>query len=205
MLFRSTQSFHETKNVSCGEGGALLINDPKYIERAEIIREKGTNRSRFFRGQVDKYTWVDVGSSYLPSEVLAGILCAQLENVDKIQKRRGKIWNRYNDELNAWAEENGVGLPQVPSYCEQPYHMFYMIMPSLEKRTQFISSLKEKGIMSVFHYLPLNTSEMGMRLGAKPGDCPVTEDISDRLVRLPLFYNMTDDEQTRVIEEVLKL
>mgnify|MGYP000918063956 FL=1 len=201
----ATQSFHETKNVSCGEGGALLINDPKYIERAEIIREKGTNRSRFFRGQVDKYTWVDVGSSYLPSEVLAGILCAQLENVDKIQKRRGKIWNRYNDELNAWAEENGVGLPQVPSYCEQPYHMFHIIMPSLEKRTQFISSLKEKGIMSVFHYLPLNTSEMGMRLGAKPGDCPVTEDISDRLVRLPLFYNMTDDEQTRVIEEVLKL
>jgi len=201
----ATQSFHETKNVSCGEGGALLINDPVYIERAEIIREKGTNRSRFFRGQVDKYTWVDVGSSYLPSEVLAGILCAQLENVDKIQKRRGKIWNRYNDELNAWAEENGVGLPQVPSYCEQPYHMFYMILPSLEKRTQFISSLKEKGIMSVFHYLPLNTSEMGMRLGAKPGDCPVTEDISDRLVRLPLFYNMTDDEQTRVIEEVLKL
>ena len=201
----ATQSFHETKNVSCGEGGALLINDPEYIERAEIIREKGTNRSRFFRGQVDKYTWVDVGSSYLPSEVLAGILCAQLENVDKIQKRRGKIWNRYNDELNAWAEENGVGLPQVPSYCEQPYHMFYIIMPSLEKRTQFISSLKEKGIMSVFHYLPLNTSEMGMRLGAKPGDCPVTEDISDRLVRLPLFYNMTDDEQTRVIEEVLKL
>ena len=201
----ATQSFHETKNVSCGEGGALLINDPEYIERAEIIREKGTNRSRFFRGQVDKYTWVDVGSSYLPSEVLAGILCAQLENVDKIQKRRGKIWNRYNNELNAWAEENGVGLPQVPSYCDQPFHMFYMIMPSLEKRTDFISSLKEKGIMSVFHYLPLNSSEMGMKLGAKPGDCPVTEDISDRLVRLPLFYNMTDDEQTRVIEEILKI
>lgn len=201
----ATQSFHETKNVSCGEGGALLINDPEYIERAEIIREKGTNRSRFFRGQVDKYTWVDVGSSYLPSEVLAGILCAQLENVDKIQKRRGKIWNRYNNELNAWAEENGVGLPQVPSYCDQPFHMFYMIMPSLDKRTDFISSLKEKGIMSVFHYLPLNTSEMGMKLGAKPGDCPVTEDISDRLVRLPLFYNMTDDEQTRVIEEILKI
>jgi dTDP-4-amino-4,6-dideoxygalactose transaminase len=201
----ATQSFHETKNVSCGEGGALLINDPEYIERAEIIREKGTNRSRFFRGQVDKYTWVDVGSSYLPSEVLAGILCAQLENVDKIQKQRGKIWNRYNNELNSWAEENGVGLPQVPSYCDQPFHMFYMIMPSLEKRTEFISALKEKGIMSVFHYLPLNTSEMGMKLGAKPGDCPVTEDISDRLVRLPLFYNMTDDEQTRVIEEILKI
>ena len=201
----ATQSFHETKNISCGEGGALLINDAAFSDRAEIIREKGTNRSRFFRGQVDKYTWVDVGSSYLPSEILAAVLCAQLESVDKIQKRRGEIWNRYNEELNAWAEENGVRLPQIPAYCEQPYHMFYMLMPSLEKRTQFISTLKEKGILSVFHYLPLNTSEMGLKLGAKPGDCPVTEDISDRLVRLPLFYNMTDEEQTKVVEEIKKI
>lgn len=200
----ATQSFHETKNISCGEGGALLINEPDLVERAEIIREKGTNRSRFFRGQVDKYSWVDVGSSYLPSEVLAAILFSQLENLDKIQARRGKIWNRYNCELSAWAEENGVGLPQVPAYCEQPFHMFYLILPNLEDRTRFISTLKEKGILCVFHYLPLNSSEMGLRFGAKAGDCPVTENISDRLVRLPLFYNMTDDEQARVIDSVLE-
>ena len=200
----ATQSFHETKNISCGEGGALLINDPDFVERAEIIREKGTNRSRFFRGQVDKYSWVDVGSSYLPSEVLAAILFTQLENLEKIQTTRGKIWHRYNNELAAWAEENGVGMPQVPAYCEQPFHMFYLILPDLKTRTRFIETLKEKGIMCVFHYLPLNTSEMGKSLGAKAGDCPVTEDISDRLVRLPLFYNMTDDEQTKVIESVLE-
>lgn len=200
----ATQSFHETKNISCGEGGALLINDPAYVERAEIIREKGTNRSRFFRGQVDKYTWVDVGSSYLPSEILAAVLCAQLEEVDKIQNRRREICERYQAELNGWSEDNGVSLPKVPAYCQQPWHMFYMLMPSLEKRTRFISTLKEKGIMSVFHYLPLNLSDMGMRFGGKAGDCPVTEDISDRLVRLPLYYNMTDSEQSRVLEEILK-
>ncbi|MBA4385135.1 MAG: dTDP-4-amino-4,6-dideoxygalactose transaminase [Anaerolinea sp.] len=201
----ATQSFHETKNLSCGEGGALLINDSAYNERAEIIREKGTNRSRFFRGLVDKYTWVDIGSSYLPSEVLAAILCAQLEGIEKIQKRRGEIWLRYQTELCDWAEEKGVRLPVIPSYCEQPFHMFYMLMPSLEKRTRFINNLKEKNILCVFHYLPLNTSDMGMRFGAKAGDCPVTEDISDRLVRLPLFYNMTEDDQSRVIAEMLKM
>jgi len=201
----ATQSFHETKNISCGEGGALLINDPAYIERAEIIREKGTNRSRFFRGQVDKYTWVDMGSSYLPSEILAAVLFAQLENVQKIQQRRGEIWIRYQNELSAWAEESGVRLPLIPSHCEQPYHMFYMLMSSLEHRTRFISLLKEKGIMSVFHYLPLNTSDMGIKFGSKAGDCPVTEDVSDRLVRLPLFFNMTNDEQSRVVEEILKI
>jgi dTDP-4-amino-4,6-dideoxygalactose transaminase len=201
----ATQSFHETKNISCGEGGSLLINNPAYVERAEIIREKGTNRSRFFRGQVDKYTWVDVGSSYLPSEILAAVLCAQLENVQKIQKRRGEIWHRYQTELSAWAEENGVRMPMVPDYCEQPFHMFYLLLPSLEQRTRFISTLKEKGIMSVFHYLPLNTSDMGIKFGAKVGDCPVTEDISDRLVRLPLFFNMTENEQDRVIEAIINL
>ena len=201
----ATQSFHETKNISCGEGGALLINDPAYIERAEIIREKGTNRSRFFRGQVDKYTWVDVGSSYLPSEILAAVLLAQLESVEKIQQRRGEIWHRYNAELKGWAVKNDARLPVIPAHCEQPYHMFYLLLPSLEKRTQFISALKEKGILSVFHYLPLNLSDMGVKLGSKAGDCPVTEDISDRLVRLPLFYNMQDAEQTRVIGEILKI
>jgi dTDP-4-amino-4,6-dideoxygalactose transaminase len=201
----ATQSFHETKNISCGEGGALLINDTAHIERAEIIREKGTNRSRFFRGQVDKYTWVDVGSSYLPSEILAAVLFAQLENIQKIQQRRGEIWHRYEVELNAWAEENGVRLPMVPAHCEQPYHMFYLIMPSLDNRSRFISILKEKGIMTVFHYLPLNTSDMGIKFGAKAGDCPITEDISDRLVRLPLFYNLADNEQSRVIDGIIKV
>ena len=200
----ATQSFHETKNISCGEGGALLINDERYSERAEIIREKGTNRSRFFRGLVDKYTWVDVGSSYLPSEVLAAILCAQLESVESIQKKRREIWMRYQSELCDWAEENGVRLPIIPNYCEQPYHMFYMLMPSLEKRTDFISTLKEKGIACVFHYLPLNTSDMGLKFGAKSGDCPVTERVSDQLVRLPFYYNMTEDEQSHVIREIRK-
>ena len=202
--YMATQSFHETKNISCGEGGALLINDERYSERAEIIREKGTNRSRFFRGLVDKYTWVDVGSSYLPSEVLAAILCAQLESVESIQKKRREIWMRYQSELCDWAEENGVRLPIIPNYCEQPYHMFYMLMPSLEKRTDFISTLKEKGIACVFHYLPLNTSDMGLKFGAKSGDCPVTERVSDQLVRLPFYYNMTEDEQSHVIREIRK-
>ena len=199
----ATQSFHETKNISCGEGGALLINDSQYAERAEIIREKGTNRSRFFRGLVDKYTWVDVGSSYLPSELLAAVLWAQLESAQDIQLRRGKIWQRYNNELSGWAEENTVRLPFVPSHCEQPYHMFYLLMPNLDMRTRFISTMKEKGIMCVFHYLPLNLSDMGVELGSKAGDCPVTEDISDRLVRLPLFYNMTYEEQDRIIRSIM--
>jgi len=199
----ATQSFHETKNISCGEGGALLINDKRYTERAEIIREKGTNRSRFFRGQVDKYTWVDVGSSYLPSELLAAVLWAQLELAEKIQARRGQIWQRYNSELAGWAEENAVRLPFIPTHCEQPYHMFYMLMPNLEWRTRFITYMKEKNILCVFHYLPLHLSDMGMKFGGKAGDCPVTEDISDRLVRLPLFYNMTDEEQDRVIRSIL--
>ncbi len=199
----ASQSFHETKNISCGEGGALLINDPQYVERAEIIREKGTNRSRFFRGLVDKYSWVDIGSSYLPSELLAAVLWAQLQSAGKIQKRRGEIWQRYNNELAGWAQENQVRLPFVPEACKQPYHMFYLLMPNLKVRTRFIAYMKEKNILCVFHYLPLHLSEMGVKFGGKAGDCPVTEDISDRLVRLPLFYNMTDGEQERVIRAIL--
>jgi dTDP-4-amino-4,6-dideoxygalactose transaminase len=199
----ATQSFHETKNISSGEGGALLINDGQFTERAEIIREKGTNRSRFFRGQVDKYTWVDVGSSYLPSELLAAVLWAQLDSADKIQIKRGQICQRYKSELSSWAEEYGVRLPFIPSHCEQPYHMFYLLMPSFEVRTRFIAYMKEQNIMCVFHYLPLHLSDMGVKFGGKAGDCPVTEDISDRLVRLPLFYNMTEDELERVVRAVL--
>lgn len=199
----ATQSFHETKNISCGEGGALLINDPRYVERAEIIREKGTNRSRFFRGQVDKYTWVDVGSSYLPSEILAAVLWAQLESSELIQKKRGKLWNQYNERLSAWAEDNSVRLPFIPNYCEQPYHMFYLLMPNLAVRTRFIAHMKEQDIMCVFHYLPLHLSDMGVKFGGKAGDCPVTEDISDRLVRLPLFYNMTEEDLDLVVRTAL--
>lgn len=198
----ATQSFHETKNVSCGEGGALLINDPQYIERAEIIREKGTNRSRFFRGQVDKYTWVDLGSSYLPSEILVAFLYGQLENWKKIQDQRKVIWKTYDEELRSWAKENGVRLPIIPVHCEHPYHMYYMILPTLEERQALIAYLKAKGILAVFHYLPLHLSDMGIRYGGKPGDCPVTEDISDRLLRLPFYNDMTEGEQAQVVAAI---
>jgi len=198
----ATQSFHETKNIVCGEGGALLINDPAYVERAEIIREKGTNRSRFFRGQIDKYTWVDLGSSYLPSELLAAFLCAQLEQATEIQARRGRIWNHYNTELHDWAAAHDVRLPIVPAHCQQPFHMFYMLLPSLEVRQRLIAHLKEHKILAVFHYLPLHLSDVGRRFGGRAGQCPVTERISDRLLRLPLYNDMTPAEQERVINAV---
>ena len=198
----ATQSFHETKNFTCGEGGALLINDQSLIERAEIIREKGTNRSRFFRGQVDKYTWVDVGSSYLPSDLLAAYLFAQLEAREQIQAKRRQIWERYETELRGWAEDKKIGLPFVPEECEQAFHLFYILLPSLEARQDLIAHLKTQGILAVFHYLPLHTSDMGAKFGGKPGDCPVTESVSDRLLRLPFFNSFTDDEQTAVIEAI---
>jgi dTDP-4-amino-4,6-dideoxygalactose transaminase len=198
----ATQSFHETKNVSSGEGGALLINNSIYDERAEIIREKGTNRSRFFRGQVDKYTWVDIGSSYLPSELVAALLCAQLEAAAKIQAKRKAICTTYRQKLAAWAEKLGARMPFVPDYCEEPSHMFYLLMPNLEIRTRFIQWMKSQNVLCVFHYLPLHLSDMGLTFGGKPGDCPVTEDISDRLVRLPLYYDLSDSELTYVIETI---
>lgn len=198
----ATQSFHETKNFTCGEGGALLINDPQYIERAEIIREKGTNRSRFFRGQVDKYTWVDVGSSYLPSDLLAAFLLAQLEARKIIQAKRKRIWEYYATSLTDWADGNGVRLPVVPPHCEQPYHMFYLLMPSLEQRKGLIERLKAHGILSVFHYLPLHLSDMGRRFGGQPGNCPVTEDVSDRLLRLPFYNDLTRAEQDVVVSAI---
>ncbi len=198
----ATQSFHETKNFTCGEGGALLINDPEYIERAEILREKGTNRSRFFRGQVDKYTWVDVGSSYLPSEILAAFLYAQLEAREQVQGRRREIWEYYAEHLGDWAAENDVRLPVVPDHCEQAYHMFYLLLPSLEVRQALIEHLKAQGILSVFHYLPLHLSDMGRQFGGKPGDCPVTENVSDRLVRLPFFTALEKFDQKRVCQTI---
>ncbi|HVU03683.1 MAG TPA: dTDP-4-amino-4,6-dideoxygalactose transaminase [Polyangiaceae bacterium] len=199
----ATLSFHETKNLTCGEGGALLLNDERHVDRAEIIREKGTNRSLFFRGQVDKYGWVDIGSSYLPSEILAAFLCAQLVQIETIQERRGVIWKRYLAELAPWATENGVRLPVIPAHCEQPFHMFHLLFPSLDRRQAFIAHMKQAGIITPFHYLPLHASPMGRKFGYAEGDCPVTEDVSDRLVRLPLFPSLSAAEQSEVIERVL--
>jgi dTDP-4-amino-4,6-dideoxygalactose transaminase len=197
-----TQSFHETKNFSCGEGGALLINDPAYIDRAEVIREKGTNRSRFFRGLVDKYTWVDVGSSFLPSDLLAAFLLAQLEARDRVQEKRRQVWERYHRGLQSWARAHGVVQPTVPAHCEQPYHMYYLILPSEAARDGLIAFLKGKGILAPFHYLPLHLSDMGRRFGGKPGDCPVTEVASGRLVRLPFFNGISEEDQEDVIRAV---
>lgn len=200
----ATQSFHETKNISCGEGGALLINDPDLVERAEIIREKGTNRSRFFRGQVDKYTWVDLGSSYLPSDILAAVLFSQFEEAEEIQQKRKRIWLRYREGLENWALTNSVQLPFVPDYCEQSYHMFYLLFPDLKNRQDFIAYLKSKNINAVFHYVPLHTSDMGKGFGYKAGDLPITESVSDRLVRLPFYNDLGVEDQDYVIQLINK-
>lgn len=199
----ATQSFHETKNITCGEGGALLINDRQWVERAEILREKGTNRSRFFRGQVDKYSWVDLGSSYVISDVLAAFLYAQLEAWKTIQERRREVWQRYHSALANWASENGVRQPIVPPHCESAWHMYHLLLPTAADRTRFIEHLKARNILAVFHYLPLHLSTYGSRFGGQPGDCPVTEDISDRLIRLPFYNSMSSTVQDQVIDAVL--
>jgi dTDP-4-amino-4,6-dideoxygalactose transaminase len=198
----ATLSFHETKNFSCGEGGALLINDPEFVDRAEVLREKGTNRKRFFRGEVDKYSWVDVGSSYLPSEILAAVLYAQLEARDQIQGQRRNVWEFYAAHLADWAAANGVGLPQVPAHCESSHHLFYLLLPRADDRPRLIEHLKTGGFLSVFHYLPLHLSEMGRKFGGAAGDCPVTEDVSDRLLRLPFYNSLEPAEQRRVVERI---
>ena len=195
----ATLSFHETKNYSCGEGGAILINDPQYLSRAEILREKGTDRTRFFRGEVDKYTWVDIGSSYALSDMSAGFLFGQLEKFREIRLNRERIWNNYRQQLQEWAYENGVGLPHIPRHCGQAFHLFYLIMPSLATREAFIAHLRASGIKSAFHYLPLHTSPMGLQMGGERGSCPVSEDVSDRLVRLPFFNSVSELDQARVI------
>lgn len=200
----AAQSFHETKNFTSGEGGALIINDPKIIERAEIIREKGTNRSRFFRGQVDRYTWVDIGSSFLPSDILAAFLYGQLELRQKIQSYRQNLWHTYETGLRDWAAKREVRLPTIPDHCEQSYHMFYLLMPDLDLRQRLIQYLRERGIYSVFHYLPLHLSDMGRSYGGREGDCPVTEEISDQLIRLPFHNVLTGSEQEQVIEAILE-
>jgi dTDP-4-amino-4,6-dideoxygalactose transaminase len=194
----ATQSFHETKNFTCGEGGALIINDAELVERALVIREKGTNRSRFFRGEVDKYTWVDLGSSYLPSDLLAAFLYAQLEAREAIQEKRARVWHRYYESLAEWAADNDVKLPVIPPECEQAYHMFYLLLPSLEHRDALISQLKAQSILSVFHYTPLHLSEAGLNFATGPSDCPVTEEVSERLLRLPFYNDLSESEQDLV-------
>jgi len=198
----ATQSFHETKNITCGEGGALLINDQRFTERAEIIREKGTNRSRFFRGQVDKYSWVDIGSSYLMSDVLAAFLYAQLEVWQNIQAKRRNIWERYDEELRDWAVTQNVRQPFIPEHCDQAWHMYYLLLPSLEKRTALIAHLKQNGVHAVFHYLPLHLSDVGKSYGGREGDCPVSQDVSDRLIRLPFHNSMSAEDQSRTIAAI---
>jgi dTDP-4-amino-4,6-dideoxygalactose transaminase len=199
----ATQSFHETKNIACGEGGALIVNDGSLIERAEILREKGTNRSQFLKGQVDKYTWVDIGSSWVISDLLAAILFGQLERADEINSRRLQIWDRYHAELMQWSNENKVIQPHVPEECEHVGHVYFLRFQHGEQRTRFINHMKEFEISCVFHYQPLNTSPVGKKFGGFEGQCLVAEQAGECLVRLPLFNSMSDDDQTRVIEATL--
>jgi dTDP-4-amino-4,6-dideoxygalactose transaminase len=192
-------SFHETKNYISGEGGALVINDERFLERAEIIREKGTDRSKFHRGQVDKYTWVDIGSSYLPSEIIAAFLYAQLEEADTINNKRRYIWRTYYDSLLPLQEEGLLRLPFVPSNCSQNGHMFYVILPTAEMRERLIAFLRDEGIQSVFHYIPLHSSPMGMRFAVGKQRLTVTEEMASRIVRLPCYFELTSEDQNKII------
>lgn len=198
----ATLSFHETKNLSCGEGGALVINDAKFIERAEIIREKGTDRSRFFRGEVDKYTWRDVGSSFLPSDILAALLFAQIGIADAIQAKRREIFERYATSLLPWAAGNGVKLPTIPEECTCSYHLFYLLLPDARAQLALIEHLRVNQINAVFHYQPLHLTPMGRQFGGKAGQCPVTESVAGRVVRLPFFFDLCTADQIRVISAV---
>jgi dTDP-4-amino-4,6-dideoxygalactose transaminase len=198
----ATQSFHETKNITCGEGGALLINDESLIERAEILREKGTDRTKFLRGQVDKYTWVDIGSSWVMSDMLAAILCGQLERAGDINAQRIAIYNRYDTELHQWAEKHGVITPFHPANTTHTAHVYHLRFKAGEMRDRFITHLADHQIGAVFHYQPLHLSKIGRQLGGVVGDCPVTEHAGDCLVRLPLFNTLSPREQTQVIETI---
>ena len=198
----ATQSFHETKNFTCGEGGALIVNDEAHVDRAEILREKGTDRSRFFRGQVDRYSWVDLGSSYVISDFLAAFLWGQLEQRDRVQARRREIWERYDRELGPWARSHGVGTPAVPAGAEPAFHLYHLVMPSPDDRDALLAHLRARGILAVFHYLPLHLSEMGRSFGGEPGDCPVTEKAAGRLLRLPFYFSLGPEDQSAVIDSV---
>jgi len=195
-------SFHETKNCICGEGGALSINDPSLVARAEILRDKGTNRQSFFRGDIDKYTWVDVGSSYVPSELCSAFLWAQLEQVNEITQRRRDIYQRYRQGLKPLEAQDLLQLPKTPEDCDSNYHMFYIVLPSAETRQTLLSHLHNQGIHAVFHYVPLHTSPMGRKLTDCGKKLPVTESVAARLIRLPFFYTITAQQQQRVIDEI---
>ncbi len=198
----ATQSFHDTKNLGCGEGGALVISDPALQARAEIVREKGTDRSRFFRGEVDRYTWVDLGSSYLPSDLLAAVLTAQLEAAATIQAARHHVWARYHAELADWADRAGVVRPHLPAGAAHPAHIYWLRTRDLDARTRLLAHLRKAGVHATFHYQPLHLSEMGRRLGGQPGACPVTEAVADAMLRLPVYADLGDAEIDRVIAAV---
>jgi dTDP-4-amino-4,6-dideoxygalactose transaminase len=195
-------SFHETKNFICGEGGALCINSLEFLERAEIIRDKGTNRQKFFRGEVDKYTWVDIGSSHVPSEIVCAFLYAQLELMDEITKRRRRIYEFYENHLRPLERHSLLRLPRVPADCRSNYHSFYILLPNEQTRDAVMKHLRDSGILAVFHYVPLHTSPMGQTYGYRRGMLPLTEDFSARLLRLPFYHEITEEEQLSVIEAV---
>lgn len=200
----ATQSFHETKNISCGEGGALIINNKKFYTRAEIIREKGTNRSRFIRGEVDKYTWVDKGSSYLLSDILSAVLLNQLKSSHKIQLRRKNIWDGYHKNLRDWCEKNNIIQPMIPIYCKQSYHMYYLLLPNKKLKEKFINYLLKLNIKASSHYQPLHSSPfIKKKIGFIKDNCPITTDISQRIVRLPIFYNMSNSQCSKVISDII--
>lgn len=198
----STLSFHETKNITCGEGGALLVNDDALVERAEILREKGTDRSRFLRGQVDKYTWVDIGSSWVLSDLLAAILWGQLQRAEEINSRRIKAWNIYHREIAQWANRNGVLTPFVPDRCKHVAHLYHLRFRTGEQRTRFIAHMRNLGVVCVFHYQPLHLSPVGKRFGGHLGQCPVSEHAGECLVRLPMFNTLETDDLHRIIDGV---
>ena len=180
----------------------MVINEPRFGERAEILREKGTDRSRFFRGEVDKYTWRDVGSSFLPSDILAALLWAQIEIVDAIQARRREIFERYATSLHTWASNYGVSMPTIPGHCECSYHLFYLLLPNAEAQRAFLKHLQADRINAVFHYQPLHVTPMGRQFGGQPGQCPVTESAAARIVRLPFYYDLCEDDQARIIAAI---
>ena len=198
-------SFHGTKNIVSGEGGALAINNPLLIERAEIIWEKGTNRSQFFRGDVDKYTWVDIGSSYLPSDILAALLWAQLQQADSITQNRINIWNRYHHAFEELEKDRKVRRPIIPPQCQHNAHIYYLLVDSLDTRTQILANLKRAGVQATFHYVPLHSAPAGQKYGRQSGNLIVTEDICDRIVRLPLFANMTFEEADYIVSLIQEI
>jgi dTDP-4-amino-4,6-dideoxygalactose transaminase len=200
----ATLSFHETKNVTSGEGGALLVNDPRFVERAEIIREKGTNRAQFFRGQVDKYTWYDIGSSYLPSELVASFLWAQLEEADEITRRRLAIWDTYHEAFAPLERQGLVRRPVVPEGCTHNAHMYYLLLRDLGARTEFIARLRESGVNAVFHYVPLHSSDAGVRFGRGHGRFNQTDSNSERLVRLPLWVELSQEQIGKVVDAAVR-